>query len=70
MRRNSFLVTPGNDSVNDPSNYIPDRSIPQPIFQEITTPGCLESATFPGPAVTVIMSFNPNAVLCPLPTAM
>lgn len=68
--RNSFLVTPRNDSVNDPSNCIPDRSIPQPIFQEITTPGCLESATFPGPAVTGMMSFNPNAVLCPLPTAM
>ena len=45
-------------------------SPPQPICQETATPGCLESATFPGPAVTIITSLNPNAVLWPLPTVM
>ena len=51
-------------------HYIPETSTPQPTCQETATPGCLESATFPGPAVTIITSLNPNAVLWPLPTAM
>lgn len=45
-------------------------SIPQPIFQETTIPGFLGSATFPGPAVIMMIFLNPNAVLCPFPADM